>query len=186
MGSYENIGLEYVALANSYGHTFLKIILLALIVGLFIKVDNRVQRSTYIFFHGLLFLSVTLLQLLWVTTFIAASGNYLTFLVIFDILIGAVAACSLIIIAKARSNDAYGTDKYAFLSIIPGINLWLFLVPSKDEDTPEARDISWGPTFAILGCWFAIIGIGVTWLTDSERSKYNVDVKLLSEYLSSL
>jgi hypothetical protein len=49
-----------------------------------------------------------------------------------DMVCWIIAGCAWVYISKARSNDAHGHSKFAFLSFIPLGNLWLLFKGSKN------------------------------------------------------
>ena len=77
-----------------------------------------------------------------------------------DIIIWAVISYLLVIICKARSNDAYGHSRYAALGFIPFANLWLLFTPSKDDFAPKMAALTSGVTAVVIGLVVSVAGRG--------------------------
>lgn len=101
--------------------------------GIFHKSDSELRRAPYFAYAGLLFLITAASQLVWFGAVQAISGGYLWVLMLVDVVIGLGFGYGYGVIAMARSRDAYGHARNAFLAFVPFANLVLLLTPSKYE-----------------------------------------------------
>ena len=144
---------SYFELSDSVSVQLIKLFVFAVLFGFVTRTQFKLERSTYLFGQSLVYLSASLLYLLWADALVASRGDYQILFLIFDLIIAAGISYSLIMMAKARSNDAYGHSNYAFLAFIAVANLWLVFVESKQS---RNRESSFGVTFVLLAGWFTI------------------------------
>lgn len=141
---------SYFELSSDIAVQLIKLATFALIFGFLTRTQIKLERSTYVFGQSLVYLCASLMYLLWSEALVSSSGQYQIVFLIFDLVIAAVISYSLIIMAKARSNDAYGHSNFAFLAFIAVANLWLVFVNSKQSHN---RESSFGVTFILLAGW---------------------------------
>jgi hypothetical protein len=153
MSELETTINSYFELSETTTIQLIKLVVFALLFGFLTQTRIQLERSTYLFGQASVYLGASILYLLWAEALVASRGQYQILLLVFDLLISASIAYSLIILAKARSNDAYGHSNWAFLAFIAIANLWLVIVGSKHSHN---RDTSFGVTFVILAGWFFI------------------------------
>lgn len=163
MDSLENLAMYYLVFAEEFEKLYSVLIMYgsALFFGLVKSVTFRMQRSTYILNLGLIVFAVSVTQLLWLLLIPAISGNFLSVLVLIDIIVLILAGYAYVVIAKARSNDAYGHTRYAWLAFVPFAALWLWFKPSKGIFIAKMPKIFTGVTAVILGIVLSITGRGI-------------------------
>lgn len=131
----EEIAVQYVSLTEdslrlvSYGITIAG----AIVAAIFHKGDAELRRAPYFAYSGLLFFIVAASQLVWFGSIPAMIGGFLWVFMFVDVIVGLGVGYAFGIIAMARSRDAYGHARMAFLAFIPLANFWLLLTPSKNE-----------------------------------------------------
>lgn len=163
MNFVENLSIHYLNFAEQIpGYNFIFIILFAGILGWFIPVNTRMQRGTYFLNSSIILFGSALAQLIWLYILQAIAHGFLFILVTLDIIAWGIVAYALVIISKARSNDAYGHARYAAAGFIPIANLWLLFTPPKDKNYPPMAPILSGGTAVFLGLIIAVGGRGVT------------------------
>lgn len=160
----EEIALQYVNQSEDslrligYGITVAG----AVIAAVFNKSQAELQRAPYFAYSGLLLLIVAAGQLVWLGSIPAMIGHYLWVFMSIDVAVGLVAGYGYGVIAKARSRDAYGHARMAFLALIPFANFWLLLTPSKNSMSANRA-----PTIALLTgglgvlTGFILFGVGI-------------------------
>ena len=72
-------------------------------------------------------------------------GGFLWVLVLVDVVVGLAVGYAIAMTAMARSRDAYGHARMAFLAFIPLANFWLLLAPTKNDLSPNSA-----PTIPLL------------------------------------
>ena len=131
----EEIAVQYVSLTEdslrlvSYGITIAG----AIVAAIFHKSDAELRRAPYFAYSGLLFFIVAASQLVWFGSIPAMIGGFLWVFMFVDVIVGLGVGYAFGIIAMARSRDAYGHARMAFLAFIPLATFWLLLTPSKNE-----------------------------------------------------
>ena len=129
----ENTALLYVnqsefdARLTSYGITVLG----AAIAALFHKGQTELCRAPYFAYSSMLFFFMAIAQLVWLSSIPAIIGGFLWIFMLVDVVVGLIVGYAYWVIAMARSRDAYGHGRMAFLALIPFGNLWLVLTRSK-------------------------------------------------------
>ena len=130
----EEVAIHYVSQTEgslrliSYGITIAG----AIAAAIFHKSDGELQRAPYFAYSGLLVFIVSAFQLVWFGSIPAMTGGFLWVLMLVDVVVGLGVGYALGIVAMARSRDAYGHARMAFLAFIPFANLWLLFVSSKN------------------------------------------------------
>jgi len=130
----EDIAIQYV------GQTEIRLQLIsylftvagAIVAAIFHKSDITLQRSPYFAYSCILIFIAKGAQFVWLDPISAAVEGFLWVLMLNDLIVDLAIGYTLGIIAMARSRDAYGHARKAFLAFIPVANLWLFLARSKD------------------------------------------------------
>ena len=138
----ELLAFDYLTYAENDAYNLPIVYIFAIVFGFIKKVDFRLQRGTYFLNSAFIIFLASIASGIYFLSFDAILNGYLFAIVLLDIIIWAVVAYLFLVIAKARSNDAYGHSRYAVLSFIPLANLWLVFVPSKDEFAPKNIDFS--------------------------------------------
>ena len=161
MDYFENLAMGYLEFGQDIEqYNLLIMYAAALCIGMVKKVEHRMQRGTYFLNCALIIAAGSLSQVMWFLTASAIADNYLSVLVAADILVWIVSAYALIIVTKARSNDAYGHARYAALGFIPIANLWLLFTPSKDDFNVKLPALLTGGAAVILGLVISVGGRG--------------------------
>lgn len=162
MDFFENLAIGYIEFAEDIeAYNFVIVYASALVIGMFKTVNYRMQRGTYFLNTALIVLAVSVAQLIWFLVAPAIANGFLSILVIVDITVWILSAYALIIVAKARSNDAYGHARYAALGFIPIANFWLLFTPSKDDFTVKLPSFLTGGTAVFLGLIISVGGRGL-------------------------
>ena len=105
----------------------------AVAAAIFHKSDAELRRATYFAYSGLLAYIAAASKIVWLGFIPAMTEGFLRVLMLVDVGVTLGLGYGLAIIAMARSRDAYGHARMAFLAFIPIANLWLLLAPSKSE-----------------------------------------------------
>ena len=93
----------------------------------------EIARAPYFAYSALLYFAVSAVQIVWLQILPAMSGGYVWALFAVSVVASIAAGYFFCLIALARSRDAYGHGRLAFLGFIPIVNFWLLLTPSKNE-----------------------------------------------------
>lgn len=124
----------------------------------------ELARVPYFALSALIFFLVSVVQIVWLQPRLALAGGYLWVLVLISMVASVAGGFFLCRIAMARSRDAYGYGRRAFLAFIPIANFWLLLTPSKNAlsgyrapTIPMLR----GGLGALTGCVLMAAAIGV-------------------------
>ncbi len=117
----------------------------AAFAGLFHRSNARLRRAPYFAYICILLLLSVAAQVVWLGSIPAVRGGYLWVFMLVDLVVGLVTGYVLGVIAMARSRDAHGHARMAFLAFIPLANFWLWLAPSRSEESPNRA-----PTMPIL------------------------------------
>jgi uncharacterized protein YneF (UPF0154 family) len=129
----ENLAIQYVSQpepslrAISYG----MMIAGGLGAAFFHKGTAELQRAPYFAYIGFLALIAAGSQFVWFGVIPAMTGGFLWVLMLVDVIATLGIGYAAGVIAMARSRDAYGHARLAFLAFIPIANLWLLGIPSK-------------------------------------------------------
>ncbi|RXV60101.1 hypothetical protein C6W92_14150 [Roseovarius sp. A46] len=132
---FEDLAIQYVSQTEdslrliAYGI----IIAGAIVAAIFHKSTAELRRVPYFAYSGLLFFVAAASQLVWLGSIPAMTGGFLWLLMLVDVVVRLGVGYAFGIIAMARSRDAYGHARVAFLAFIPIANFWLLLTPSKNE-----------------------------------------------------
>lgn len=161
MSFIENLAMDYLVLAGNAGYNVLIVYATALCVGLVKTVGFRLQRGTYFLNCALIIFAGSLTQMIWFIAAPAIANGFVSVLVLVDITVWVVSGYAYVVVAKARSNDAYGHARYAALSFIPIANLWLLFTPSKDKFKVTLPTLLSGGTAVVLGLVISVAGRGI-------------------------
>lgn len=93
----------------------------------------EMARTTYFAYSALILFLASAVQVVWLQSIPAATGGYLWVLMVISLAASIASGYFVCCIAMARSRDAYGTARRAFLAFIPIANFWLLFTRSKDE-----------------------------------------------------
>jgi len=192
MDFFENLAMGYLVFAGDIEHYSLLIVYAAaLCIGMVKNVEHRMQRGTYFLNCALIVSASSLSQVMWFLSAPAIADNYISVIVVADILVWIVSGYALIIITKARSNDAYGHARYAALGFIPFANLWLLFQPSKDDFTVKLPALLTGGTAVVLGLVLFVggrgFGIGIEQTLENyimNSTNYETKVKISKRWMS--
>jgi hypothetical protein len=175
MNTFELLAYDYMTFAEFTGYNFVIVGLFAIGIGALKKVDFRMQRGTYFLNSAFVVLGVSIGQGIWLFTTNAMVGDYLFAIVSIDISIWALTAYVMIVLAKARSNDAYGNSGYAALAFIPFASLWLIFTPSKDNNATKIPSLLSGGSAVFIGLVVALVGRGIGFSTEYAIENYMVN-----------
>jgi hypothetical protein len=122
----------------------------AAIAGYFHTSSTLVRRGKYFAGIGLIFFLVSLAQVVWLSAPAAIAGGYLWIFLYADILSSMAGGYAIVVLAKARSRDAFGNPGKAFLALIPFANLWLFFAPSMVSEGQKRGTSIWRGLAAVV------------------------------------
>ena len=105
----------------------------ALIAAVFVRSETDLPRAPYFAYIALMTFAVSAVQLVWLHAVLAIEGGYLWVLMAIDLSAAVAAGYFFCRIAIARSRNAYGHGRMAFLGFLPIANFWLLLTPPKDQ-----------------------------------------------------
>ena len=131
----EDLAIRYVSLPEymmrlvSYGVGIAG----ALIAAAFHKSSAELQRAPYFAYSGFLFCIAAALKLAWFGLIPAMIGGFLWVFVLVDGIMNLGIGYAFGVISMARSRDAYGHARMAFLAFIPIAILWLMITPTKND-----------------------------------------------------
>ncbi|MEM9524018.1 MAG: hypothetical protein AAF982_08495 [Pseudomonadota bacterium] len=131
----EEIAIQYAGQAEdslrsiSYGIAIAG----AIAAAIFHKSIAELRRAPYFAYSGMLLFMAASAQFVWFGWIQAMTGGFLWVFMLVDVFVGLGVGYALGIIAMARSRDAYGHARMAFLAFIPLANFWLLLTPSKND-----------------------------------------------------
>ena len=160
MNSLELFAFDYLTYAENDAYNLPIIYIFAIVFGFIKKVDYRLQRGTYFLNSAFIIFLASIASGIYFLSFDAIVGGYSFMIALLDIIIWALIAYLLVVICKARSNDAYGHSRYAALGFIPLANLWLLLTPSKDDFAPKMTALTSGVTAVVIGLVVSVAGRG--------------------------
>jgi hypothetical protein len=156
------IVLERVALdILSLDETTLEVGVYAILVLAFVaalisqqRSPDQLERAPYFALTMLLVLIASGLQFIWLLTLEALTSGVLWLLVLATIASLSVLGWLFGKLAAARSRSAFGSQRFAFLGLIPLANLVLVFYPPKEWDAPQGRLAS-----AFLGLPGVVVGL---------------------------
>ena len=105
----------------------------AVIAALVRQSRAELARAPYFVYSALIVFVVSAVGIIWLQATPAMTGGYLWLLVTISLGASIAGGYFLYRIAMARSRDAYGHSRKAFLAFIPIANFWLLLTRSKHE-----------------------------------------------------
>lgn len=172
----EEITIKYIDLSTSspkgmaYGLTILG----AIVAPFFDNYRSEMQRAPYFANSALIFLLISIAQIVWLHSVPAMAGGYLWVLAAISAGANIVGGYFFAKIAMARSRDAYGHSSRAFLAFIPFANLWLLLTPSQSTgplDRPPTIRIMRGGLGVLTGFFMFLAGIVITAFLEVEADR---------------
>lgn len=172
MNSLELFAFDYITYAENDAYNLPIVYVFAIIFGLMHEVNFRLKRSTYFLSIGVIVFFSSITAGIYFLLFSAMLGGYLFAIVLIDIIIWAFIGFLFVFIAKARSNDAYGHSRYAFLAFIPFANLWLLFSPSKDGSEQKHTSFTIGVSAVIIGFVVLVAGRGLGLAIESELNSH--------------
>lgn len=104
----------------------------AVIAALATRSNAEIARTPYFAYSAIILFAVSVAQIVWLQSLSAMMGGYLWLLMLVSIAASLIGGFSLCRIAMARSRDAYGHGRSAFLAFIPIANFWLLLTPTRN------------------------------------------------------
>ena len=143
----EDLAIQFL---NQSDDTFQQIILGLIAVGAIIaaivtRSKAELACAPYFAYTALVSFVVSTVQIVWLQSIPAISGGYLWVLMTISLAALVAGGFFFCYIAIARSRDAYGHGRMAFLTFIPIANFWLLLTPSKN-----ATSANRAPTIPLL------------------------------------
>lgn len=159
----EEIAIQYVSQPEIHLQfiPYLITIVGAIVAAISNKSAVALRRSPYFAYSAILFFLAAVAQLVWLNSNSAILGGFLWVLMITDVIVRLAAGYTLGIIAMARSRDAYGHARRAFLAFIPIANLWLLLTHSRDDVSAvraSTMPLLTGRLGVLTGCALFIAG----------------------------
>lgn len=134
--------------------TWLLSLFIGLVLGYFLMFGRKtLYRIPYLFLFGTLYFLYMLLS--WLVTYLAITTNMILLppLVILALLSlpSFLLGFFYMVLAVMRARDGFGSKRAAWLSIVPLLNLGLFIVTLDDDkndpEPPIARDPIWTAKF---------------------------------------
>lgn len=150
----EQIAIQFVNLSEAtlqqigLGLTVLGAIIAALVT----RSKIEIARAPYFAYSALILLLVSSAQIVWLQSLSAMTGGYLWVFMLISLTASVFSGFFFCRIAMARSRDAYGHGRMAFLAFIPIANFWLLLTRSKN-----AVSANRAPTIPILSGGLGVI-----------------------------
>jgi hypothetical protein len=173
----ENLAVAFATAVEANDNIYVLILcVLSLIIGVTFTVEKKIGRGSYFLYTMLIGLFLAIKNIVWVTSALALANNFLSLLVLSDILVLFIAAYFLVITAKSRSNDIYGHSRYAILAFIPIGNLWLIFGNSKDKKDTDKSLLN-GVLAALIGILVLVTTIIASisinsFVVDENRMKF--------------
>jgi hypothetical protein len=173
----ENLAVAFATAVEANDNIYVLILcVLSLIIGVTFTVEKKIGRGSYFLYTMLIGLFLAIKNIVWVTSALALANNFLSLLVLSDILVLFIAAYLLVITAKSRSNDIYGHSRYAILAFIPIGNLWLIFGNSKDKKDTDKSLLN-GVLAALIGILVLVTTIIASisinsFVVDENRMKF--------------
>jgi len=169
MDTLNFLGMLYVDFATIGVHAILLVIVSAILTDLLKRTTHKIPRSTYFLNTSLVTFAGSISQFIWVAVFGAIANDYVFLIAAIDITVWLTVGYVLIMLSKARSNDAFGSSGYAALGFIPIANFVLLLKPSMDTTTqPAAKSATFGAPAVIIG--FIVLGLGRAAGMEAEKA----------------
>lgn len=137
---------------NIKGIAYLLIVVGAIIAGIVTRSNAEMGRAHY-FAYGMLILFLSsFVELVWLFSVPAIIGGYLWVFVALSFLAYLVSGFFGCRAAIARSRDAFGHGRRAFLAFIPIASLWLLFKESQQPASPNKM-----PTIAIFSGGLGVV-----------------------------
>ena len=163
----EDIALKFVNQSeDTLPLVFLGLVVVgAIIAAVVTRSETEIARAPYFAYDALIVFFFSAVQIVWLQSIPAVAGGYLWVLMLISFVASIAAGFLFCCIAMARSRDAYGHGRMAFLGFIPIAQLWLLFKPSKNEISanraPSIRLLS-GGLGILTGLVFLAASAGVT------------------------
>ena len=147
-----------------FGIGFVLLVVGAIIAAIVTRSKVEISRGPYFVYWTLIFFALQAVQIIWFQVVAAIAGGYLWMLMLISLVSCIATGYFHCRIAMARSRDAHGHGRMAFLAFIPFANFWLLLTPSK-----KAISANRAPTIPLLSGGLGVLtgfvllaaGIGV-------------------------
>ena len=114
-----------------FGVSLVLVVVGAIIAVIVPRSKAEISRAPYFVYSALIYFALQAVQIIWFQVVAAMAGGYLWMLMMISLVSLIANGYFLCRIAMARSRDAYGHGRMAFLAFIPFANFWLLLTPSK-------------------------------------------------------
>ena len=136
------------------------------IAGIVTRSTVAIARAPYFAYTALILFAASAVEIVWLLSISAMTGGYLWVLMMVSVAATVAGGFFLCVIAMARSRDAHGHARMAFLAFIPLANFWLlFARPQNDNSAsrpPTIRLLSGGlgvlTGFVLLGATAGVNG----------------------------
>ena len=143
----------------------------AIIAGIVVRSRVEMARATYFAYSALVMFLVAAVQVVWLLSVPAMTGGYLWVLMAISLASWIASGYFLCGIAMARSRDARGNARMAFLAFIPIANFWLLFARSENE--ASTHHASTTPLFSgglgvVTGFVLLAAAVGVSVYTNEQ------------------
>ena len=143
----------------------------AIIAAIFVRSKVEIAREAYFAYSALILFLVSSVQAVWLLSTPATESGYLWMLMANSFAASIVSGYFIYRLAMARSRDAFGNTRSAFLAFIPFLNFWLLFARPKDEAstnrTPTVTLVSGGLGF-VTGFVLLMATFGVNVYIDKQ------------------
>lgn len=169
MSTLNYFGVLYVDFAAHSFYAYLILIISAILTGILKRTTQRMPRSTYFLNTALITFVAGASQFMWVSVFDAIVSGYVILIAAADFAVWIGVGYFITIIAKSRSNDAFGHSRFAPAAFIPIVNFVLLLKPSADRlQNQTANSAIVGVPAVFIG--FIVLGLGRAAGIEAEKA----------------
>lgn len=126
----------------------------------------ELERAPYFAYSSLVVLSICAVQAIYLLSIPAIIDGYVWLLVSTDLAAGFLGGFFIFKIAMARSRNAYGHARMAFLGLLPIAHFWLLFTPPRDKKSEKSV-----PDISVLSGGVGVLA-GLAWV--SAASMINV------------
>lgn len=169
MSTLNYLGMLYVDFAAQGFYAYLILIISAIFTGILKRTTQRMPRSTYFLNTALVTFVAGASQFMWVSVFDAIVSGYVIVIAAADFAVWIGVGYFITMLAKARSNDAFGHSRFAPLGFIPIANFILLLKPSADRlQNQTANSAIVGVPAVFIG--FIVLALGRAAGMEAEKA----------------
>lgn len=169
MSTLNYLGMLYVDFAAQGFYAYLIFIISAIFTGILKRTTQRMPRSTYFLNTALITFVAGASQFMWVSVFDAIVSGYVIVIAAADFAVWIGVGYFITLLAKARSNDAFGHSRFAPLGFIPIANFILLLKPSADRlQNQTANSAIVGVPAVFIG--FIVLALGRAAGMEAEKA----------------